>query len=163
MIVKDGGESMELRQIASFQVDHRKIGCGMFISRVDGDIVTYDIRMKKPNAGSYLENAAIHTIEHLFATYARSGGLSDKIVYVGPMGCRTGFYLLVRGMSHAEAVDLVKSSFEFIAAFSGSVPGVSEKECGNWREHDLPGAKAEAKAYLGFISGWDEDKLGYPS
>jgi S-ribosylhomocysteine lyase len=153
---------MELRRIASFQVDHRKIGPGIFISRADGDVMSYDVRMKKPNAGSYLEIGALHTIEHLFATYARSSELSDKVVYVGPMGCRTGFYLLVRDLRPVEAIDLVRRSYAFIASYEGAIPGASEAECGNWREHDLAGAKAEAVAYLKAIEGWVESDLAYP-
>jgi S-ribosylhomocysteine lyase len=154
---------MELRTIASFQVDHRKIGPGIYLSRTDGDVVTYDIRMKKPNAGSYLEIGALHTIEHLFATYARSSELSDKVVYVGPMGCRTGFYILVRDLSGAEAVDLVRRSFAFVASFEGGIPGATEVECGNWREHDLAGAKAEAASFLIAIEDWSAGMLSYPS
>lgn len=93
-----------MERIASFQVDHRKIDVGMYISRVDGDIVTYDIRMVKPNGGVYLETPSMHTIEHLFATFARNSEFGKGIVYVGPMGCRTGFYLLTRGMSHEAAI-----------------------------------------------------------
>jgi S-ribosylhomocysteine lyase len=155
-------ESMELRKIASFQVDHGKMGPGMYVSRTDGDIVTYDIRMKRPNAESVLENAALHTIEHLFATFARSSELSDSVVYVGPMGCRTGFYLLVRGLGAAQALDLARRSFAFIAAYEGEVPGASEAECGNWREHDLAGARAEAARYLPVLEAWTEAKLAYP-
>ena len=154
---------MELRKIASFQVDHRKMGRGMYLSRADGDIVTYDVRMKLPNAEPVLSNAAIHTIEHLFATFARSSEYSEGIVYVGPMGCRTGFYLLTRGLSHAQAIDLTRRAFAFIAAFEGAVPGVSEVECGNWREHDLSGAKAEAAAYLPVLEKCGEASLKYPS
>jgi S-ribosylhomocysteine lyase len=154
---------MELRKIASFQVDHRKIGPGIYLSRTDGDIAAYDVRMKKPNAGSYLENGALHTIEHIFATYARSSESSEKVVYVGPMGCRTGFYLLLRGLGGAEAVELVRKSFAFIASYEGSIPGASEAECGNWREQDLAGAKKEAGAYLRAIEGWTAEKLAYPN
>lgn len=153
---------MELRQIASFQVDHRKMDRGIYLSRKDGDVLTYDLRMKKPNAGNYLSVPALHTIEHLFATYARSSELSDKVVYVGPMGCRTGFYLLLRSPSGREAIDLALRSFEFIASFSGAIPGASEAECGNWKDHDLAGAKAEAAAYLPVLRVWSEDKLSYP-
>jgi S-ribosylhomocysteine lyase len=155
-------EGMELRTIASFQVDHLKIGPGIYVSRTDGDIVTYDLRMKKPNAGSCLENGALHTIEHLFATYARSSELSDKVVYVGPMGCRTGFYLLVRDLPRAGAIELVRRSFAFIAAYEGPIPGASEAECGNWKDHDLAGAKAGAAMYSKVIEGWSEAKLAYP-
>ncbi len=154
---------MELRKIASFQVDHRKMGRGMFISRTDGDIVTYDIRMKKPNADPVLRNGALHTIEHLFATYARSSELSDKVVYVGPMGCRTGFYLLVRDLPRVRAIGLARASFAFIAAFEGPIPGASEAECGNWKDHDLAGARAEAVEYLGVLESWTEARLEYPS
>jgi S-ribosylhomocysteine lyase len=155
-------KSMELRKIASFQVDHRKMGPGMYVSRSDGDILTYDLRMKKPNAEEVLGNASLHTIEHLFATYARSSELSDKVIYIGPMGCRTGFYLLVRDMPRTEALGLVRSSFAFIASYEGAIPGASEAECGNWKDHDLPGAKAEAAKYLKVMADWAESKLEYP-
>jgi S-ribosylhomocysteine lyase len=162
-IVDDRRLHVELRTIASFQVDHRKMGRGMFVSRRDGDITTYDIRMKKPNAEAVLENAALHTIEHLFATYARSSELSDHVVYVGPMGCRTGFYLLLRDLPPADAMALARRSFAFIAAFEGPVPGASLPECGNWRDHDLAGAKAEAKEYLRVLENWGPADLEYPS
>jgi S-ribosylhomocysteine lyase len=153
---------MELRKIASFQADHRKMVKGMYVSRTDDDVVTYDIRMKKPNAEKVLGNGALHTIEHLFATYARSSDLSDKVIYVGPMGCRTGFYLLVRDMSRGGAIELVRKSFAFIADFEGPIPGASEAECGNWKDHDLRGAKAEAEKYLLVLEDWNEAKLTYP-
>ena len=154
---------MELQRIASFSVDHTKLDRGMYTSRVDGDVVTYDIRMKRPNAGEYLENAAMHTFEHLFATYARSSALSDKVVYVGPMGCRTGFYLLVRGMSEQEAILLVQQSMAFIAAYEGEIPGATEPECGNYREQDLLGAKREAAAMVPVLQNWTAEKLAYPA
>lgn len=154
---------MELQRIASFTVDHTKLDRGMYTSRVDGDVVTYDIRMKRPNAGEYLENAAMHTFEHLFATYARSSALSDKVVYVGPMGCRTGFYLLVRGMSEQEAILLVQESIAFIAAYEGEIPGATEPECGNYREQDLLGAKREAAAMVQVLQNWTAEKLAYPA
>lgn len=154
---------MELQRIASFSVDHTKLDRGMYTSRVDGDVVTYDIRMKRPNAGEYLENAAMHTFEHLFATCARSSALSDKVVYVGPMGCRTGFYLLVRGMSEQEAILLVQQSMAFIAAYEGEIPGATEPECGNYREQDLLGAKREAAAMVQVLQNWTAEKLAYPA
>ncbi|WP_207653944.1 S-ribosylhomocysteine lyase [Pygmaiobacter massiliensis] len=152
-----------MQRIASFSVDHTKLDRGMYTSRVDGDVVTYDIRMKRPNAGKYLENAAMHTFEHLFATYARSSALSDKVVYVGPMGCRTGFYLLVRGMSEQEAILLVQQSMAFIAAYEGEIPGATEPECGNYREQDLLGAKREAAAMVQVLQNWTAEKLAYPA
>lgn len=153
---------MELHRIQSFQVDHFKLRPGMYISRVDGDVVTYDIRMKTPNAGDYLANGALHTIEHLFATYARSSALAAHIVYFGPMGCRTGFYFLTRGLTHMQAVELTRQAFAFIRDFIGEIPGAAPGECGNWREHDLEGAKAEAAAYLPVLAGVTaEDRLRY--
>ncbi len=151
-----------MERIASFCVDHTKLDRGMYISRVDGDVVTYDIRMKKPNQGDYLAVPAAHTIEHLFATYARNSVLGNQVVYVGPMGCRTGFYLLVRdSISHEQALQLVRDSFAFIAQFEGAIPGASEVECGNYREQDLAGAKAEALAMLPVLKGWSAEQMQY--
>ena len=151
-----------MERIASFCVDHTKLDRGMYISRVDGDVVTYDIRMKKPNQGDYLAVPAAHTIEHLFATYARNSALGNQVVYVGPMGCRTGFYLLVRdSISHEQALQLVRDSFAFIAQFEGAIPGASEVECGNYREQDLAGAKAEALAMLPVLEGWSAEQIQY--
>jgi S-ribosylhomocysteine lyase len=154
---------MELKRIASFSVDHTKLDRGMFLSRRDGDVLTYDLRMKRPNAGDYLANAALHSIEHLFATYARSAELSDKVVYVGPMGCRTGFYLLVSDLTGEGAIALARESFAFIAGYEGPIPGASAAECGNWLDHDLAGARAEAAAYLPVLESWTAEMLAYPS
>ena len=150
-----------MEKIASFQVDHTKLKRGMYLSRQDGDVVTYDIRMKVPNQGDYLANGALHTIEHLFATYARNSSLSHGVIYVGPMGCRTGFYLLTRGLTHPEAIKLACDSFAFIAQYQGEIPGATEKECGNYREQDLEGAREEAKAMLPILKGWRESQLEY--
>ena len=134
----------------------------MYISRIDGDIVTYDIRMKKPNSGDYLEYAAIHTFEHLFATYARNTEYAKDVVYVGPMGCRTGFYFLVRNkISHRKALEIINETLKFIIAFSGEIPGTKPEECGNYLEHDLNGAKTVAKDMLIILSNWNEEKLKY--
>ena len=131
-----------MKKIASFTVNHDKLKKGMYVSRIDGDVVTYDIRMKTPNAGDYLTNGAMHTFEHLFATYARNSAYSDAVIYVGPMGCRTGFYFLLRdSVSRMEALRLVQESFAFIAAFDGEIPGTRRAENGHQREHDLPGAR----------------------
>ncbi|NLP26394.1 MAG: S-ribosylhomocysteine lyase [Clostridiales bacterium] len=150
-----------MEKIASFQVDHRYIGVGMYISRVDTDIITYDIRMVKPNGGEYLETSAMHTIEHLFATFARNTEYKDRVVYVGPMGCRTGFYLLLRGMTHDEAIKLVRDSFSFISTYEGEIPGSSEIECGNYKEHDLEGAKASIEELLIKIEEYKAEMLDY--
>ena len=153
---------LKMDRIASFCVDHRHLEKGVYLSRVDGDVQTYDIRMRLPNREPVLENAALHTIEHLFATYVRNSHYSDKIIYFGPMGCRTGFYLLVRdSISHEQALQLVRDSFAFIAQFEGAIPGASEVECGNYREQDLAGAKAEALAMLPVLEGWSAEQMQY--
>ena len=131
-----------MERIASFCVDHTKLDRGMYLSRQDGDVLTWDIRMKKPNHGDYLTTGAAHTLEHLFATYARNSAFKDSVIYVGPMGCRTGFYLLTRGLTPA-------------------VPGASEVECGNYRDMDLPAAKAEAAAMLPVLEALIGDELHY--
>ena len=149
-------------KIASFTVDHDKLEKGMYISRIDGDAVTYDIRMKKPNGGDFLTNGALHTFEHLFATYARNSEYTDSVIYVGPMGCRTGFYLILRdSVSYENAIKLVQESFRFVAKFSGKIPGSERKECGNYLEHDLEGAKAVAEDMLSVLEGYTVDRLNY--
>ena len=149
-------------RIASFSVNHDLLEKGMYISRVDGDVVTYDIRMKKPNGGDYLGYAELHTFEHLFATYARNSAYKDSVVYVGPMGCRTGFYLLLRDtVSSRDAIDLVRQSFSFIAEFEGEIPGAKRQECGNWLEHDLAGARRTAADMLAVLENWNTEKLAY--
>ena len=149
-------------KIASFTVNHDKLERGMYISRIDKNIITYDIRMKKPNGGDYLGNGELHTFEHLFATYARNSSVSDNVVYVGPMGCRTGFYLLVTDdVAHSQAIELVKESLRFIADFEGEIPGSLREECGNYLEHDLPGAKATATAMIKTLENYTENDLYY--
>ena len=151
-----------MKTIASFTVDHDKLEKGMYISRVDGDVVTYDIRMKKPNGGDYLTYGALHTFEHLFATYARNGALADQVIYIGPMGCRTGFYMLLRDtVSKEDAIRLAQESFAFIADFEGEIPGSKRWECGNYQEHDLPGARETAKDMLKVLADWTPEKMNY--
>lgn len=151
-----------MEKIASFAVNHDLLEKGMYVSRIDGDVVTYDIRMKKPNAGDYLPVAAAHTFEHLFATYARNSVWAPSVLYVGPMGCRTGFYLILRdAVSRAYAIKLVQDSFAFVAAFTGEIPGATRQECGNYREHDLPGAKAVAADMLVVLADWTPEKMIY--
>ena len=152
-----------MKKIASFTVNHDKLEKGMYISRIDGDVVTYDIRMKKPNGGDYLGNdGELHTIEHLFATFARNSEISDSVIYVGPMGCRTGFYLLVRdSISHSQAIKIVQDSFRFIADFEGEIPGSKKEECGNYLEHDLKTAKKTAEDMLEILGNYTENNLKY--
>lgn len=151
-----------MHKIASFTVNHDKLEKGMYVSRIDGDVITYDIRMKKPNGGDYLDNGELHTFEHLFATYARNSEYSKSVIYVGPMGCRTGFYLLLRGdVDKTEAIDLVKESFGFIKDFEGEIPGSKREECGNYLEHNLSGAKQVAADMLSVLKTWKKENLEY--
>ncbi len=150
-----------MERIASFCVDHTRLWPGMYLSRADGDVLTWDIRMKRPNRGDYLSTGAAHTLEHLFATYARSSAYAGGVVYVGPMGCRTGFYLLTRGLTPAQALALTVESFRFMASYEGDIPGASEAECGNCRDMDLPAARAEAAAMLPVLEALDADRLHY--
>ena len=151
-----------MKKIASFTVNHDTLEKGMYISRIDGDVVTYDIRMKKPNGGDYFQMSAAHTVEHLFATYARNSEYGDKIVYVGPMGCRTGFYLLVRdALSHENAIQLVQESMAFIRDFEGEIPGNKKEECGNYLDHDLAGAKALGEDMCKALANWTVADLQY--
>lgn len=151
-----------MQKIKSFEVDHDKISEGMYISRVDDDITTYDIRMVKPNTPPFLENAGLHTFEHLFATFVRNSIYSENIVYVGPMGCRTGFYLLTKNISHNQSIELVKSTMKFISDFEGEIPGQTRQECGNYLDHDLKKAKQYAKKMLIVLENWTEPDLYYP-
>lgn len=151
-----------MKKIASFTVNHDILEKGMYISRIDGDVVTYDIRMKKPNGGDYLDMDAAHTLEHLFATFARNSAYGENIVYVGPMGCRTGFYLLVRDkVSPLQAISLVQESMAFIAEYDGEIPGNSRVECGNYLAHDLATAREIAKDMCNVLRGWTQQQLQY--
>ena len=151
-----------MNRIASFEVDHTKFGVGMYISRIDGDVITYDVRMVKPNGGVYISNPSLHTIEHLFATYARNSEFSKDIVYIGPMGCRTGFYMLIRdGVSKEDAIELVRRAYRFIADFEGEIPGCSIEECGNYLEHDLQSAKKDVLPLLEKLENYTPEMLDY--
>lgn len=152
-----------MEKIKSFCVDHDRLEKGMYVSRIDGDVITYDLRMVKPNQGRYLENAGLHTFEHLFATYVRNSKMSEQIIYVGPMGCRTGFYLLTRDtMSKEQALLLVKETLAFIAEFKGEIPGAScSKECGNYLDHDLHKANCYAKEYAAVLKDWTVEQMNY--
>ncbi len=150
-----------MERIASFTVNHNTLKRGIYTSRIDGDITTYDIRMKLPNGGEYLENAAMHTIEHLFATFVRNSEFRDEIIYFGPMGCRTGFYFLVRKVTATEVIELIKKALIFISEYEGEIPGVSRIECGNYLEHDLEGAKNECAQMLSVVENYNVDMLSY--
>jgi S-ribosylhomocysteine lyase len=144
----------EMDKIPSFTIDHNKLLRGIYVSRKDqvgGETVTtFDIRMKEPNREPVLHNGAIHTIEHLAATYLRNDPeWKDRIIYWGPMGCLTGNYLLLRGdYASKDIVELMKRTFRFVAEFEGEIPGAAAKDCGNYLLHDLPMARLEARKYL---------------
>ena len=151
-----------MKQIASFQIDHDRLLPGMYVSRVDGDVVTYDLRFVRPNTPPFLSNGSLHTIEHLFATYVRNSADSDNIIYVGPMGCRTGFYFITRDcVSKARAIKLVQETCEFIKNFEGEIPGSTRIECGNYLDHSLPKAKDYARQLAQTLEGWTEEKMVY--
>lgn len=153
-----------MEKIASFTIDHTILPKGMYLSRTDANTVTYDIRTRRPNVEEVMANGAIHTLEHLFATYVRNSIHKDKVVYFGPMGCRTGFYFITTDeVSGAEAVELTKNALAFCAGFEGEIPGVSAEECGNYRDHNLEGAKKEAAEMCKVLEGWTDKKLGYPT
>lgn len=150
-----------MEKITSFTINHDTLEVGMYISRIDDDIVTYDLRLVKPNNDYFLSTGSLHTIEHLFATYARNTKFAKNIVYVGPMGCRTGCYLLTRNMSHEDAISLVQDSFDFISTFEGEIPGTKKEECGNYLDHDLDMAKQDIKPFLNALKNYKVDNLKY--
>ena len=159
-----------MEKIASFTIDHDNLLRGIYVSRKDriGDdtVTTFDIRMKEPNREPALHQGAIHTIEHLAATYLRNDPeWKDRIVYWGPMGCLTGNYLLMRGdLESRDIVDLMRRTFRFMADFDGDIPGAAPNDCGNYLLHDLPMAKWESKKYLEEVLECIKDEnLTYPT
>lgn len=157
-----------MEKIASFTVDHQKLLRGVYVSRIDryGDVAltTFDIRMKRPNKEKVMEPAEMHAIEHLAATYLRNDPTyKDKTVYFGPMGCRTGFYLVLSGEYQSKDVlDLMVSLFEFIRDFEGDIPGASPSECGNYSDMDLAIAKKEAASFLEILYHPTDEHFIYP-
>lgn len=158
-----------MEKIASFTIDHIKLEKGLYVSRIDRfggtAITTFDIRLTSPNDEPVLNTAELHTIEHLCATFARNDkDWAERIVYFGPMGCRTGCYLLVEGeLTSREMVPFVTRMFEFVRDFEGEIPGAKAEECGNYLDQNLPMAKYVAKRYLeGTLYNIDESHLVYP-
>ena len=141
-----------MRKIASFSVNHDKISEGIYVSRIDGDITTYDMRMRKPNMGDYIDNLTIHSLEHMFATYVRNSEYSDNIIYFGPMGCQTGFYLLTRDLENEVVLYLVKEVLNRIINHDGEMFGNTREECGNYRNLNLDAAKLESSRYLSILN-----------
>jgi len=157
-----------MEKIPSFTIDHCRLLKGAYVSRVDDAdgcfLTTYDLRMKQPNAEPVLNTAEIHTIEHIGATYLRNrDDIKNDVIYFGPMGCRTGFYLILKGKKMSEDIlPLLKDLFEFISRFEGDIPGASAKDCGNFRDMNLPMAKFEANKYLDVLQSIKYDQLVYP-
>lgn len=140
-----------MKKITSFTVDHDYIVPGVYISRIDGDITTYDLRTRRPNCGDLMDHSTMHTAEHMLATYIRNSRLADSIIYFGPMGCQTGFYLLVRNADHRRVLETVKQVLREILAYEGPVFGASRKECGNYRCLNLEAAQLECRNYLAVL------------
>lgn len=151
-----------MERIKSFEINHNILEPGFYISRVDGDIVTYDLRTRKPNTGDYMSNIAMHSVEHMFATYVRNSRIAGDVVYFGPMGCQTGFYLLVRNQKPIDVFELTKDILGQILAYEGPVFGASAIECGNYRNLDLDEAKKECRAYLDVLEKQTNMEFTYP-
>lgn len=159
---------MQVEKIASFTVDHIKLLPGLYVSRKDKvgaeTVTTFDLRLTKPNEEPVLNTAEVHTIEHLGATYLRNETTwKDKVLYFGPMGCRTGFYLLLAGdYSSRDVLPLMTECFRFIRDYRDAVPGASPKDCGNYLDMNLPMANYWGAKYVGVLENADETRLNYP-
>ena len=158
-----------MERIASFSVNHEKMSRGIFVSRVDtigeNNITTFDVRLKLPNREPVLNIAEMHTMEHLGATFLRNHSIwKDEIIYFGPMGCRTGFYLILKGkLESRDIVDIIKETYKFMSEFEGDIPGATAIECGNYLDQNLPMAKYEAKKYLEeTLNNLEKENLNYP-
>ena len=147
----------EVKKIASFTVNHDTLREGIYISRIDGDITTYDMRTRIPNAGDYMDNLTMHSFEHMFATLVRSSAIGERVIYFGPMGCQTGFYLLVRTQDHAEVLSTVCAVLADIISYEGEMFGNTARECGNYRNLSMESAKREAQRYLDVLSKGQND------
>lgn len=159
-----------MKKIPSFTIDHNHLLRGIYVSRKDSvggeTVTTFDIRMKEPNREPVVHAGALHTIEHLAATYLRNNPeWKDRIIYWGPMGCLTGNYLLMRGdLEPKDIVGLMQKTFKFVADFEGEIPGAAPKDCGNWLLHDLPMARWEARKFLTEVLEVIKDEnMNYPS
>ena len=152
-----------MERIASFTVDHTTLLPGLYLSRQDGDIVTFDLRFKKPNTGDLLTNSEMHSAEHLIATLLRNSAEKDAVIYFGPMGCQTGFYFLFdnRLLSCEGAIDLLKEVFAAAADFQGEMPGKSPAECGNYINLDVETGRRVCRFYADLIQDWTVEKLAY--
>ena len=157
-----------MEKITSFTIDHIRLQPGVYVSRKDpvgdGVVTTFDLRITSPNDEPVMNTAEVHAIEHLAATFLRNHPQQkDNILYFGPMGCRTGFYLLMKGdLSSRDILPLVADCFRFIRDYEGQIPGASAKDCGNYLDMNLPAAKYWAKRYGALLENISEDRLVYP-
>ena len=147
-----------MKRIASFSVDHDRILPGMYISRIDGDVCTFDLRTRRPNCGDYMDNRTMHSVEHMLATLLRNGEIGESVIYFGPMGCQTGFYLLTRDLAPETVREALLPALEQTVAYTGDMPGAARKECGNYLNLSLEDAKKECAAYLAVLK---EQKGGF--
>ena len=157
-----------MEKITSFTIDHIQLQPGLYVSRKDKVgaemVTTFDLRLTKPNDEPVMNTAEIHTIEHLAATYLRNEpAWKERVLYFGPMGCRTGFYLLLKGdLESRDVLQLVRDCFQFIANFHDDVPGATAKDCGNYLDMNLPMANYWGKKYAAVLENAGEDRLIYP-
>lgn len=157
-----------MEKIASFTIDHIRLQPGLYVSRKDRigaeTVTTFDLRLTSPNEEPVMNTAEVHTIEHLAATYLRNNAeWADKVIYFGPMGCRTGFYLLLAGdLTSQQILPLVQECFRFVAEFRGEVPGASARDCGNYLDMNLPMANYWGKRYAALLENINENRLVYP-
>ena len=152
-----------MERIASFTVNHDVLVPGLYLSRRDGSVTTFDLRFKKPNTGDLLTNAEMHSVEHTIATALRNSPQKDAVIYFGPMGCQTGFYFLFDSarLTDDQAIALLQQVFAQGAAWDGPMPGKSSRECGNYVNLDVDTGKAVCKFYADLIAGWTVEKLSY--
>ena len=151
-----------MERIKSFTINHNLLTPGFYVSREDGDIITYDLRTRKPNAGDYMSNSTMHSVEHMFATIVRNSEIADDVVYFGPMGCQTGFYLVVRKQEPKKVFEVTKQVLEEILAYNGPVYGASAIECGHYENLDLNEAHVECKKYLDVLNAQTNMEFTYP-
>lgn len=156
-------------KVASFTIDHDRLLRGIYVSRYDRigseTVTTFDVRIKRPNIEPPVEISAIHTLEHLLAVYLRGSKWADEIIYVGPMGCRTGMYIIFKGkLTSSDVIEPITRAFEYVRDFEGKVPATTSRECGNYLDHNLTFAKYESKKYLDeVLYQLKDENLNYPA
>lgn len=144
-----------MQKITSFTVNHDYIKPGIYVSRIDSDITTYDLRTKKPNSGDYMSDLTMHSVEHMLATFLRNSEIKDSVIYFGPMGCQTGFYLLIRNADNEKVLSVLKKCLEDTLSHEGEVFGAKREECGNYKNLSLSAAKELCSDYLKVLNSRD--------